>query len=132
MAGNVSEWVSDWYDPGYYGTPAASGVDPVGPSVGSQKVIRGGSWDSKPFFARSVHRQSLAPDSSTNATGFRCATNAPAIIPTLTSEFTATITPTLTATPSSQGNLVVSPTALALTNTQLPNLQPTMTATASG
>jgi len=124
MAGNVAEWVSDWYDPAYYGSLAASGTDPVGPAAGSQKVIRGGSWDSKPFFARSVHRQSLIPQTATNGTGFRCAANAPAVIPTLTPIATQNIT--LTPSPSSQANLVISPTA------SLPNLQPTLTETAAG
>jgi iron(II)-dependent oxidoreductase len=126
MAGNVAEWVSDWYDPAYYSKPEASGTDPVGPAAGSQKVVRGGSWDSKPFFARSVHRQSLDPTSATNGTGFRCATNAPAVIPTLTPAFTATFSPTLTPTPASQANLVVSPTIASV------NPQPTLTATTSG
>jgi hypothetical protein len=119
MAGNVAEWVNDWYDPTYYSTAAATGTDPGGPAAGSQKVIRGGSWDSKPFFARSVHRQSLSPQAATNGTGFRCAANAPAVIPTLAP--VNTVIP-----PSSQANLIVSPTA------SLPALQPTMTETAAG
>ena len=121
MAGNVAEWVNDWYDPTYYSTPEASGTDPVGPTVGSQKVVRGGSWDSKPFFARSVHRQSLAPTSATNATGFRCAANAPSVIPTLTP--TLIVTATLAI---QQPNLVITPTAVP------DQTQPTFTPTAAG
>jgi len=124
MAGNVAEWVSDWYDPAFYSKPEASGTDPVGPTVGSQKVVRGGSWDSKPFFARSVHRQSLDPQAATNGTGFRCAANAPAVIPTVTPNLTVTLPLTWTPTPTlvSQSNLVVSPTAVPV------NPQPTPTA----
>ena len=126
MAGNVAEWVGDWYEPAYYTTPEASGTDPVGPAVGSQKVVRGGSWDSKPFFARSVHRQSLSPDAATNGTGFRCAADALPGTPAVAPIFTATLSFTLTPSPSSQANLVVSPTASPA------NLQPTLTETAAG
>ncbi|MBI1280464.1 MAG: SUMF1/EgtB/PvdO family nonheme iron enzyme [Anaerolineaceae bacterium] len=78
MAGNIAEWVSDWYDPLYYTTLVNSGttiVDPKGPVAGTQKVLRGGSWDALPFFARSVHRQSLPPLGPTLWAGFRCANN---------------------------------------------------------
>lgn len=78
MAGNVAEWVSDWYDPLYYTTLANSTtaiVDPKGPVAGTQKVLRGGSWDALPFYARSVHRQSLPPLGPTLWAGFRCANN---------------------------------------------------------
>jgi formylglycine-generating enzyme required for sulfatase activity len=44
MAGNVSEWIADWYRSSYYAnSPAAN---PQGPEQGSARVIRGGSWDS--------------------------------------------------------------------------------------
>jgi formylglycine-generating enzyme required for sulfatase activity len=73
MAGNVAEWVSDWYSPTYYSQAEASGLNPQGPPVGTQKVLRGGSWDARMFFARSVHRQSLEPDQARIWAGFRCA-----------------------------------------------------------
>jgi formylglycine-generating enzyme required for sulfatase activity len=81
MAGNVAEWVSDWYSEDYYNQLANQTqpvVDPQGPPIALQKVLRGGSWDGLPFFARSVHRQSWfpAPDSVSEAyprwVGFRC------------------------------------------------------------
>ena len=78
MAGNIAEWVSDWYDPLYYTTLANSAtaiVDPKGPVAGTQKVLRGGSWDALPFYSRSVHRQSLPPLGPTLWAGFRCANN---------------------------------------------------------
>ncbi len=78
MAGNIAEWVSDWYDPLYYTTLAnstAAIVDPKGPVAGTQKVLRGGSWDALPFYSRSVHRQSLPPLGPTLWAGFRCANN---------------------------------------------------------
>ncbi len=42
--GNVAEWVLDWYDEEYYKLPEAS-KDPMGPSSGTSRVIRGGSFD---------------------------------------------------------------------------------------
>ncbi len=76
MAGNVAEWVTDWYSPTWYTQQAQSPqapIDPNGPVAGTQKVIRGGSWDGVPFFARSVHRQSLEPQNGVLWVGFRCA-----------------------------------------------------------
>jgi formylglycine-generating enzyme required for sulfatase activity len=73
MAGNVAEWVYDWYDLRYYANPNASQPDPTGPLAGTEKVNRGGSWDTMPFFARTVHRRSQDPLDPTADIGFRCA-----------------------------------------------------------
>jgi len=71
MAGNVSEWVSDWFDPEYYGR----GVDanPQGPEIGEMKVFRGGSWNEDPEVARSAGRNAGLPERKSYLTGFRCA-----------------------------------------------------------
>ena len=42
MAGNVMEWVADWYSPTYYWNSPAS--NPLGPDSGEERVFRGGSW----------------------------------------------------------------------------------------
>ncbi len=74
LAGNVAEWVSDWYGEQYYAQQAqGNATNPTGPVTGLQKVLRGGSWNSVPFFARTVHRQSWDPADSQRWIGFRCA-----------------------------------------------------------
>jgi len=84
MSGNVAEWVSDWYSPDYYTTlfnQTQPVVDPQGPVTGTNKVVRGGSWNTMPFFARTVHRQSFAPYPEPSTAdyprwiGFRCVTD---------------------------------------------------------
>lgn len=71
MAGNVAEWVSDWYDPAYYQT--APDRNPQGPSTGDHKVFRGGGWmDSTPT-VRTAQRNGKAPETQANWLGFRCA-----------------------------------------------------------
>jgi formylglycine-generating enzyme required for sulfatase activity len=93
MAGNVAEWVSDWYDPAFYQNPSASGLNPTGPTSGDQKVVRGGSWDAKPFFARSVHRQSADPVGGYLWVGFRCVQDMDVAAATVTPRFTPTFAP---------------------------------------
>jgi formylglycine-generating enzyme required for sulfatase activity len=42
MAGNVWEWVADWYGFAYYANSQTS--NPLGPSEGERRVLRGGAW----------------------------------------------------------------------------------------
>ncbi|MCA9128177.1 MAG: SUMF1/EgtB/PvdO family nonheme iron enzyme [Planctomycetales bacterium] len=69
MHGNVSEWCSDWY--GEYSS--GSVTDPRGPSSGSDRVIRGGSWSYYARDCRSALRNSNAPDFRFDGLGFRVA-----------------------------------------------------------
>jgi formylglycine-generating enzyme required for sulfatase activity len=73
MAGNVSEWVADWYDAEYYSI--APDQDPQGPVSGTSKVLRGGSW--RGGVGSALIRQDLPPVLPDNYIGFRCAADLP-------------------------------------------------------
>lgn len=73
MAGNVGEWTLDDYNPTYYAN--SDTINPVAVG-GDQKVVRGGSWDNVPLFARTVHRIDTWEASDAEASvGFRCVQN---------------------------------------------------------
>jgi len=67
MAGNVFEWCQDWE--GDY--PSDSVIDPIGPSTGSYRVLRGGCWSSDARRCRTADRFSLSPGYRRNYRGFR-------------------------------------------------------------
>jgi len=67
MHGNVWELCQDWY--GDY--PMGSDTDPIGPSSGSGRVNRGGSWRSHARSCRSADRIWRAPDGRYGSLGFR-------------------------------------------------------------
>ncbi len=71
MAGNVREWVADYYKSDYYkDSPSAN---PKGPVKGTQRVIRGGSFKSNPDLLRVSARDKLKPTEHADDLGFRCA-----------------------------------------------------------
>jgi formylglycine-generating enzyme required for sulfatase activity len=74
MAGNVWEWVADWYDPLYYEkSPAAN---PKGPDTGTYKVLRSSGWSVETPLVRLFTRVKSDPTNRNDSTGFRCAADA--------------------------------------------------------
>lgn len=74
MAGNVSEWVADWYGEESYATSPES--NPKGPSRGTQKVMRGGSFGDPAAALKSASRESSFPSDKGPFVGIRCAQDA--------------------------------------------------------
>jgi sulfatase modifying factor 1 len=72
VAGNVWEWVQDWYAPRYYET--APHANPPGPDRGHMRIVRGGSWlVIDPAMLSCSHRHQVPPDTYSYAIGFRVA-----------------------------------------------------------
>lgn len=71
MAGNVSEWVADWYGEDYYGRSAYE--DPPGPTSGSRRILRGGSYFTVAEYVRCAFRIRATSDLTTDDRGFRVA-----------------------------------------------------------
>ena len=70
-AGNVMEWVQDWYSESYYQN--ASEQNPPGPDYGVYRVLRGGGYTTSGGDIRITSRSKMVPDFRDETIGFRCA-----------------------------------------------------------
>ncbi|MBN1149544.1 MAG: SUMF1/EgtB/PvdO family nonheme iron enzyme [Anaerolineales bacterium] len=73
LAGNVWEWVLDWYSESYYASSAPD--NPTGPGTGQLRVLRGGAWNGGALHIRVTTRGRALPDGGYNYAGFRCVKN---------------------------------------------------------
>ncbi|MCI5756783.1 MAG: bifunctional serine/threonine-protein kinase/formylglycine-generating enzyme family protein [Bacteroidales bacterium] len=69
MSGNVEEWCSDWFDT----YSSSSQTNPTGPSRGSNRVLRGGGWDTDATGCRVAGRRCSSPSSRNDGYGVRLA-----------------------------------------------------------
>ena len=75
LAGNVFEWVGDWYDANYY--QVAPTQDPPGPESGTQRSVRSSSYISFPGDVPASTRNYLEPEKVRSDLGFRCVVESP-------------------------------------------------------
>lgn len=71
MAGNIAEWINDWYQDNYYEQGPAQ--NPSGPTEGQFKVVRGGSYQSQGSALTTTFREYISPGTQSPLIGFRCA-----------------------------------------------------------
>jgi len=74
LAGNVREWVWDWYDEWYYGYSPYK--NPSGPESGTERLLRSGAYDARANGIETYQRYKHEPDSAGLSRGFRCAESA--------------------------------------------------------
>ncbi len=102
LAGNVWEWVADYYGRDYYASLTDGALDPIGPPYGDMHNVRGSSWQNEARYARAFYQGGNFPDYAIGVLGFRVALPAmPAEAqPTATPLPWPTLTPPPTVTPA--------------------------------
>lgn len=75
MAGNIREWVLDWYSPFYYSVSPTE--NPLGPELGEKRSVRGSSYQDGGESSLAAHRFSLNPLLTLPDLGFRCIVGEP-------------------------------------------------------
>jgi formylglycine-generating enzyme required for sulfatase activity len=73
--GNMWEYCEDWYSPDYF--KSSPPRDPAGPKTGRARIVKGGSWDSRPTVLSASSRNFAYTGYREGDFGFRCAANPP-------------------------------------------------------
>ena len=133
MAGNVWEWVQDYYVANSYLTMASK--NPTGPSTGTSRVVRGGGWSDAASDVRAATRKGIRPDARLENQGFRVCVTSTSPTPTPTATWiyrrpTPRATPTITGMPTIVEPTVPQPTITIAEPSATPTtVQPTPTET---
>ena len=102
LAGNVWEWVNDYYGRDYYASLADGMIDPSGPPYGDMHNVRGSSWQNEAHYARAFYQGGNYPEYAVNVLGFRIAVPAgaggqpPTAVPSPIPTLPPTVIPTAT------------------------------------